>query len=259
MALAPFRTVGERWRKLEPAQNPSSARTAHGKLPPNVVYPKGQTLAQRQDNSGIWAAPGAVQIDPTVALTFAANTAGALAAGDYFLAYSWATAQGETLIGPVATVTLLINERINVNALPALPAGVIAANIYMSVNAGERELRRITQRVTNAAFAINALPAFNAPEPPAITTAVGPAVSGAVGPLEGVLQYPYATDANGDASMGDTVNTLETKFNSVEIYHSGDFFCIDLVGLTAANYMQLGKLVRGFAITDTNAILRVGV
>lgn len=50
--------VGAAWEKLEAAFPQPNPLHAHGKLPPNVVYPKGQALGFHVA-SGQWRAPGA--------------------------------------------------------------------------------------------------------------------------------------------------------------------------------------------------------
>lgn len=64
------------------------------------------------------------------------------------------------------------------------------------------------------------------------------------------LVYPIATDANGYATLGDTVLADDPKNESMEVYYQGAFFARDLVGLTEANLARVGRLIQGSVSTD---------
>ncbi len=115
-----------------------------------VLVASGTTFAQLQAGglpvmvAAMLAANPAV-INPTVAATATATGGGAsgglLAAGDYFFAYTWVTALGETTAGTAfasevtgaVTVGTANKPRVTI---PALPTGVTSANIYATAAAG---------------------------------------------------------------------------------------------------------------------------
>lgn len=104
--------------------------------------------------------------DPSVAPTIAAAASGALAAGIYYVAYADYANGGQTALTPVANVTLAVNEKINVSALPAFPAGVTERRFYISEETGSQNLRWHTTRADAVNFSINSLPLPGAVLPP---------------------------------------------------------------------------------------------
>lgn len=74
-----------------------------------------------------------------------------------------------------------------------------------------------------------------------------------------VLPYPFATDANGNATIGASSLPNDSKLESVFAYFTGCFRVADLVGVAdAATLARLGKLVQGRAYNDVNAIVELG-
>lgn len=72
----------------------------------------------------------------TVAVTGGGATLGLLAAGAYFLTYSWSNGFGETLAGGrSATFTVAAGNKPRVT-IPALPTGAVSANIYLTPAGG---------------------------------------------------------------------------------------------------------------------------
>jgi hypothetical protein len=108
--------------------------------------------------------------DPSVAPTITATGSGALAAGDYSVAYANVTAYGLTALTPVSTVTLTANQQIAVSSLPALPAGVTSRQFFVSEEIGSTRLRYAVTRTNASDFNINALPLANAALPPSFNT-----------------------------------------------------------------------------------------
>jgi hypothetical protein len=77
------------------------------------------------------------------------------------------------------------------------------------------------------------------------------------------LVYPWATDANGYATLGGTVRADDTKNESVEYYYIGAFNVADIVGLTDVNLPRVGSLYQGSVDTvahsfSTDAIVKLG-
>lgn len=72
----------------------------------------------------------------TVAVTGGGSTGGLLAAGAYFVSYSWTNGFGETLAGgESATFTVAAGNKPRVT-IPALPTGAVSANIYLTAAGG---------------------------------------------------------------------------------------------------------------------------
>jgi hypothetical protein len=105
--------------------------------------------------------------NPTVAPTLAAS-AGSLSAGTYRVAYSDVNVNGETYISPYSTITIGVNQKIDVAAL-ALPAGSTSRNWYISKQPGETAMAYVTN-TNGSAHSINSLPLVNAVEPPEYNT-----------------------------------------------------------------------------------------
>ena len=90
--------------------------------------------------------------------------AGVLAAGTYKVAFSYVDADGETLISPSTSITIVASKQIDVTAVTPLPSGVDSVNWYMSVAAGSNTLKRVANN-SGAAFSINSLPLAGAASP----------------------------------------------------------------------------------------------
>lgn len=73
---------------------------------------------------------------PTSAPTLGQSVKGGatIAAGTWYCAYSWKNAIGETLVSPVASIVLTAGNQIDMT-IPALPAGVTSACIYIGTAA----------------------------------------------------------------------------------------------------------------------------
>ena len=86
--------------------------------------------------------------DPTtwVTATGGGTTGGSLAAGQYFVTYTWMNATGETLPLPTPAPVTVAAGNIPRVTLPALPAGATGANIYLRLPGGAAgsELRYAT-------------------------------------------------------------------------------------------------------------------
>jgi hypothetical protein len=86
--------------------------------------------------------------NPSTAPTLAATgTTSTLPAGTYHIKYTWVTASGETLASPSASITTTAGQQIDVT-LPAFPAGVISANIYISTTSGSETKQGSTTTTT---------------------------------------------------------------------------------------------------------------
>lgn len=102
--------------------------------------------------------------DPVTAPTLAKSGGGALAAGEYAVAYAAVNAEGETLLSEFKAVTLSANQKIDVTTV-SLPAGATALRWYCSPQANSSKLRYLAEN-NGTGFSINALPLLTAPLPP---------------------------------------------------------------------------------------------
>lgn len=87
-----------------------------------------------------WAGSGQVAnptTQATVAVTGGGSTGGLLAAGTYYVAYSWTTAHGETTRGTSESAQFTVAAgNIPRVTIPSLPAGAAAANIHLTAAGG---------------------------------------------------------------------------------------------------------------------------
>jgi hypothetical protein len=88
--------------------------------------------------------------------------------------------------------------------------------------------------------------------------AVAGTLATGAGPRQRILHYPWITDAQGHAYMGNTIVVGDSSFESVPMYVSGAFFVKDLVGIGADNELaQLGHLSQGAAWNDADPLAEV--
>jgi|GEM_PF-2503890 hypothetical protein len=74
-------------------------------------------------------------LTPPTAPTLAAGAAGSVTNGTHYVAITFLTESGETVVGtPSAQITITGNDRISVSAIPTGPAGTTGRNIYMTKN-----------------------------------------------------------------------------------------------------------------------------
>lgn len=136
---------------------------------PTVITIKCLHGALNVDSALLKAHTGPIA-DPLVAPTVAAAGSGALAAGIYQVAYADETATGLTALTPISTLTLTVNQKIDVSGLPAFPATVTGRQFFVSQSPGSTTLRWAVTRVNASDFSINALPLPGAAMPPAFNT-----------------------------------------------------------------------------------------
>lgn len=122
---------------------------------------------------------------PTTAPTLAHSAAStSLGAGTYTVEYSYKNADGETTVGPSATVTISAGDNIGVTAA-ALPSGATGINVYISQAPGDAvNLKRAGTSASNT-FTATA-PATGAAPPTQDSTAVSGAFGGMAAP-DGLL------------------------------------------------------------------------
>lgn len=108
-----------------------------------TIQASGTTWAQLKTGGldevlALQATTNAAKANPTVAATNGQTvSAGGLAAGTYFAAYTWVDAWGETTIGTSeVTFTTTGTAQLNTLTIPALPTGVQSANIYLTAVGG---------------------------------------------------------------------------------------------------------------------------
>lgn len=103
--------------------------------------------------------------DPT-STPVLADSAGALLAGTYKVAYSDVTALGRSALSPIASRAIAASKKIDVSALALVGT---SRNWYMS-DAADSEYLRYVANTNGAAFSINALPLPGAALPPQYNT-----------------------------------------------------------------------------------------
>lgn len=106
--------------------------------------------------------------DPTTAPTVASSSGGSLPAGTYRLAYADTNAIGDTVLTATASITVTVNQKIDVSSLPALVG--TGRDFYLSEKAGSTNLRYVTSRVNNSNFSISSVPLPGAALPPSWNT-----------------------------------------------------------------------------------------
>jgi uncharacterized protein YmfQ (DUF2313 family) len=99
------------------------------------------TLTDKIDSNGFvhylaYADAATAADNPTVAPTLSASGSGSgLAAGTYYVTYTWATGVGQTLVSPQQSITITAGQNINVT-VPAVPFGAAYALIYIGTATG---------------------------------------------------------------------------------------------------------------------------
>jgi hypothetical protein len=233
---------------LQPVYSPEQvpAPTNAIGLAPSTTYPAGQLLAEITATPGVYGKyDGTILADPIGAPTVAQGSAGTLAAGLYYLAYSYVNANGETLIGPTGSVTIGASKQIDVTGLGALPTGAASVNWYLSLAAGSTDLGFLVNNA-GGAFSINALPAAGAKLPPRTSTAYK-LTSGAGRPAC-ILGLPCVTDASGNITYNTTGGggQFGEQWLTAPAYFGGAFNVGDLTGLDAhAVTVLAGRFLNG--------------
>lgn len=198
---------------------------------------------------------------PTAAPAGTPGAGGALAAGDYLLAYTFSNPSGETALSPTVSVTVTANQLITTTALGALPTGATHVNWYLStgLTGANNVLRRITSN-DGTAIAITRVPMPSAPSPP-------PQVGNATVVYNGtqvcarLLRRKTATDSTGYATYGSVAGTGDNQSNSrltVEAWQSGHFALADLPLLTPEMLKDLSGRFHTGGWGQSTAIVSVG-
>lgn len=130
---------------------------------------------------------------------------GTIAAGTYYIKYTWLTATGETVAGPEKTQAVTAGQTLIVTP-PAFPTGVYGANVYVSKTTNTNKLQgKITTSGGNLTIT---KPIFeNTTTPPTAYTGV----KGVSSTAEKVLTVP-----------GTAVTGLET-FKCIAVYDSNNY------------------------------------
>lgn len=113
--------------------------------------------------------------NPTTAPTVAAAAGGALPAGTFKVAYAdmklFETGiTGLTVLTALASIVVTANQKINVSALPAFPAGITSRAFYISEQENSLKLRLVATRTDAADFSVTAVPEPDAAPPPTQNT-----------------------------------------------------------------------------------------
>lgn len=115
---------------------------------------------------GGYAGVGATLDNPTTQATATATgggaTGGALPAGDYYIAYTFLSASGETMVGSSTSALLTVGAtNIPRVTLPALPLGARGINIYLTQASGAANTARLYKRNVTTTTADLALATYD--------------------------------------------------------------------------------------------------
>lgn len=103
--------------------------------------------------------------NPTTGPTLAAASGGTFPAGIYRVAYSWVNGRGQTLLSPVASITLSANQKITVTGVTP-PTGA-TVNWYVTPEAASKKIRLHSSN-DGSGFTIDRLPLLSDTLPPEI-------------------------------------------------------------------------------------------
>lgn len=150
------------------------------------------------------------------AATTSANNLNLSNAASFFLEYTWVTANGETLPGPVLNVpnpgwtpSIRVGETIFFTVPAGAPAGAQNANVYIGTSSNPTDLLRAGTVAPGATLTITSFPAANAATVP--TTSATGVVAGTY-----YVQYSWL-NANGQETAGSTEQTVPASNTSNDI------------------------------------------
>jgi hypothetical protein len=129
-----------------------TSKTSTSSSVANLVDTSNTIIPNMIDSNGFahflaYADPAGNVADPTVAPTLSASGSGSsLAAGTYYVQYTWVTANGETMTSPEGNITITSGQDIVVT-IPSLPFGATQANVYIGTTSGG-EYRQSNTTVT---------------------------------------------------------------------------------------------------------------
>lgn len=165
--------------------------------------------------------------NPTAApvLSLTSDAGATLQLVKYYVAFSWVTPYGETLVSPSATITATALNDITVT-IPALPVGATAANVYMS----ELPNNLLLQGNTATTTYVQATAIVNSLVNPSTFNTTGQWVTGVrTAPADTVLVGTKALTVAGIAIASSTAIT--------EVYISAD--AAILIGNAAAQVLAI--------------------
>jgi hypothetical protein len=194
--------TGGAWNNVNTTTNGSVTKLSPASLltDPNFYKP-----ADRIDANGFahilaYADAAAYVADPTVAPTLSMpGTGSSLAAGTYYVRYSWVTATGETKPSPEAAITIAANQKITA-VIPALPIGATSANIYISkgdvINFAGKVSGSVVENPNKANRSNFSAATLLAPSNTAFLTEPSSVSYGQISTLDGTV-YPVSDTVNG--------------------------------------------------------------
>lgn len=245
--------------QIIPLYNPDQAYRSMVQvaLPANVVYPQGTILGQVTATPGLYKAytdtAFAVPAAPTVTDS---ATAGNWSTAPIRVAATYTTVDGETLPGPTTAFTPVGNKLLHLAAV-TLPAGATAINYYAGI--AEAEMVQIGTSANGAAADYDVPTTAN--PPPTRVNAAYTVSDGSENPTC-ILQYPCATDANGNITLGTVAggDPLGITYPVAPAFTQGDFSTADLKqsgagSIDARAVAKLGRLIWG---TTSAGCLHVG-
>jgi len=128
-----------------------------------------------------WAGSGQVAnptTQATVSVTGGGATGGNLAAGNYYVAYTWTTAYGETTAGTSESAQFTVaTGNIPRVTIPSLPGGAIAANIYLTAVGGASASEKMyAAGVTTTTYDLASLSRSDLDALPTVNRTAGPLI-----------------------------------------------------------------------------------
>lgn len=206
------------------------------------TYLKGQVLGEVAATPGTYKACVTTPLAaPASGPTLTTPTGGSKAAGDYNVAYSYVTADGETAPSAVVLTTALLNDHVHVAAVTPLPTGVTSINWYMSIEVGSTQLALALNNDGSAADL--AMPVAGAKAP--LVTGTARAVDGS-GVARGILRHG-CTAASGVITIA---NDQDATQRGVDMFVGGVFKTSELTGLTAAALADLQGILESGTLAD---------
>lgn len=231
--------------RLMPACLPDLARTAACGPGVSQTFAKGAVIAVGTDNLA-YPLSDVTLANPTTALVVTATGSdGTLDAGNYMVAYTLNTANGETLINtPVAVVVGATNHLV----IPTvtLPSGATSMNLYLAgPDSAEFTLIKGAYNGTGYNQLAPAVPADADKNPPTVNTAFK--VTNAEYKAFGLNLYACVSDANGVLYLGSVTGPSYrlTGFTDLQVYIKGCFNTADLSGWDANVFAALSARTLG--------------
>ncbi len=181
-----------------PAAAPTATATGGGQ---SITSPAAAITASANGGGRTIAKPSTAV---TLSATGGGSTGGSLAAGTYYVTYTWVTAcGGETTVGTSQASVTTSSGDIASATVPSLPTGTVAWNLYVGTATNTPFLYK--KGLTGTVATLDSpvwygdVAMASAPSPPAVNSTIGAIPAGAY--FAAVTQY----HANGETTIGSSV------------------------------------------------------